>query len=886
MEWETHIVDTELFDAGEIARSMADGAPPLTVYKDQIINANQYLIEAFMAGQPIKDILYKRAWFIDQLLTLAWGTHIANPELALIAVGGYGRRELHPHSDIDIMILTPPRPPSDLKAKVATFVTFLWDIGLEIGSSVRTVKECVAQAKADITVVTNLMESRLITGDTSLYDSMCKLTGPKKIWPTRKFFEAKFSEQQTRHEKYHDTEHNLEPNIKEGPGGLRDIQVIDWVAKRHFGASRLSELLKSHGFLTESEYDVLNSGRAFLWRVRFALHMLAGRREDRLSFDQQRNVAKVFGHESNDNSAIEQFMKTYYRTVRELNLLNEILLQHFQEAIVYAGSREKVKPLNKRFNRRNDFLEASNKGIFRRYPFALLELFLLLQQTPGLKGVRASTIRLIRESIKQIDDNYRDDIRNKSLFIEILKQPRHVGTELRRMHRYGVLCAYMPVFARIEGLMQFDLFHVYTVDEHILFVVSKLRQFTNPEFARQFPLCQEILHTIPKRELLYLAAIFHDIAKGRGGHHSELGAEDAMVFCKKHQLPEFDSKLVAWLVYNHLVMAKTAQRKDLNDPEVINYFATRIGDVMHLQYLYLLTVADICGTNPKLWNSWKSSLLADLYDKTLHALRRGLENPIDKADRVVEVKREALQLLGTSSINGMEIESFWAALGEDYFIRYTPAEIAWQTRAMASTSEDQLPLIAIQPEGDKGGTRIFIYMRDHDNIFSRTTMALDLLRLNIVDARIITSNHGYTLDTFIILEENDELVKGGERTTAIRNKIRQELIHLDQPARTVSRMENRQLKHFPIATTVNFSQDEGNNRTVLEVTTSDRVGLLSRIGMAMESCATRLQNAKISTYGEKVEDIFFITDHNNQMITEPSKLDTLRAAIIDAVDNY
>ncbi|MBF8268876.1 MAG: glnD [Gammaproteobacteria bacterium] len=884
MDWEQHIIDTKLFDAQEFADNLASGATTVAVYKDQIINANQILIENFVAGNPIKDILYKRAWFIDQLLTHAWQTYINSNELALLAVGGYGRRELHPHSDIDIMILTQPRPDPESKANLAMFLTFLWDIGLEVGSSVRTVKECLNQARADITVATNIMESRLITGNQELFDAMCKLTGPDKIWPTRKFFEAKFSEQQTRHQKYDDTEHNLEPNIKEGPGGLRDIQVIDWVAKRHFGARRLREL-KAYGFLTDSEYDALNTGRAFLWRVRFALHMLTGRREDRLSFDQQRNVARVFGYESNDNSAIEQFMKIYYRTVRELNLLNEILLQHFQEAIIYAR-KEKIKPLNKRFNKRNDFLEASNKGIFKRYPFALLELFLLMQQTPGLKGVRASTIRLIRESVNTIDDDFRNDIRNKSLFMEILKQPRFVGTELRRMHRYGVLCAYLPVFAKIEGLMQFDLFHVYTVDEHILFVVRNLRQFTNPDFSRQFPLCGEILQTIPKRELLYLGAIFHDIAKGRGGHHSELGAEDALAFCKKHQLPDFDSKLVAWLVYNHLIMAKTAQRKDINDPEVINYFASRIGDVMHLQYLYLLTVADICGTNPKMWNNWKSSLMAELYNKTLHALRRGLENPIDKADRIAEVKRSALEMLGQAIINGREIEVFWATLGDDYFIRYSPDEIAWQTRAMARTDDDKLPLIAIQQESMKGGTGIFIYMRDHDNIFSRSTLALDHLRLNIVDARIITSNNGYTLDTFIVLEESGEHVKGGERTNAIKEMLLQELTNLDKPIRKISRMEKRQLRNFPIATTVSFSQDESNNRTVMEVIASDRVGLLSRIGMAMESCAISLQNAKIATYGEKVEDIFFITDHDNKMITDQAKLDSLRDTIIDALEHH
>jgi len=884
MQWEQNIIDPNLFDADEFSHNIDAGVAPVVVYKDQIINATQYLIEEFISKKPIKDTLYKRAWFTDQVLTRAWRKTVSYDGLALVAVGGYGRCELHPYSDIDIMILTRPRLAAEVKSQIEAFLTFLWDIGLEVGSSVRTVKECLKAAKADITIVTNIMEARLVTGNQELFDTMCKVTSPKKIWPPRKFFEAKLKEQQIRHKKYDESEHNLEPNIKEGPGGLRDIQVIDWVAKRHFGAKRLSEL-KAHGFLTDSEYEALNSGRAFLWRVRYALHMLTGRREDRLSFDHQRNVAKIFGFESKDNTAIEKFMKQYYRTVRELNLLNEILLQHFQEAIIYARRREKIKPLNKRFNMRNDFLEVNNERIFKRYPFALLEMFLLMQQTQGLKGVRASTIRLVRESISQIDDTFRNDIRNKSLFIEILKQPILVGTELRRMHRYGVLCAYLPVYAEIQGLMQFDLFHVYTVDEHILFVVRNLRRFTDKQFTERFPLCHEIIQNIPKRELLYLAGIFHDIAKGRGGHHSELGAEDALAFCKLHLLPDFDAKLVAWLVYNHLIMSRTAQRMDLNDPEVINRFAGRIGDQMHLQYLYLLTVADICGTNPKMWNTWKNSLLADLYHKTVNALDRGLENPIDKSDRILEVKREAMQLIG-SRFNHEDIEAFWTTLGDDYFIRYGAREIAWQTRSMCRTKDEKLPLVAIQPKSVTGVTGIFIYMPDHDNIFSRVTLALDSLRLNIVDARIITSKNGYTLDTFTVLEESGEVVKTRERANIIKEVLRKDLTNLDAPPRKITRAEKRLLRNFPIATSVTFSQDRSNSRTVMEVVATDRVGFLSRVGMAMESCETSLQGAKIATYGEKVEDIFFITDHKNKMITDKKKLDELREAIIDALENH
>ncbi len=581
MQWQEGIADPQLFDAEHFQHPLDDSASALKAYKQALQSGKEYLIDQFESGGSIKDILYRRAWLIDQLLTSVWQNTISSENVSLVAVGGYGRGELHPCSDIDLMILTPPRIDRTLKQEIEQFLTFLWDIGLEVGHSARSVKDCFNAARADITVATNLMEARLITGTEKLFHDMCKATGPKKIWPSRKFFQAKWAEQIERYRKYDGTEHKLEPNIKEGPGGLRDIQVVDWVAKRHFSASRLSELV-DHNFLTLDEYKILADGREFLWRVRFALHTQTGRHEDRLLFDHQRNVARAFGYDTKDNSGVEQFMKVYHRTVRELGRLNEMLLQHFQEAIIYAKRREKIKPINKRFQIRNDFIEVCDNRVFKRWPFALLELFLLIQQNDRVKGVRASTIRLVRESIHLIDDKYRNDLRNQSLFLEIIRQPRRVGHELRRMHRYGVLSAYLPEFSVIEGLMQFDLFHVYTVDEHTLFVVRNMRLFEHGEHSDKFPLCQQILKEIPKQELLYLAGMFHDIAKGRGGSHADLGAEDALRFCHNHKLPEFDCRLVAWLVRNHLLMTKTAQRKDINDPEVINHFASKVGDIMHL----------------------------------------------------------------------------------------------------------------------------------------------------------------------------------------------------------------------------------------------------------------------------------------------------------------
>ena len=873
----------ELFDRQTFIRELKQTRQPLNLFKQARITGHQLLNEAFVAGLPIKTLVKQRAWLVDQLLTLAWEHIITNDEVALVAVGGYGRGELHPASDIDLLILIKSRRNKPANQSIEKFLVFLWDIGLEVGHSVRTIKDCINEAKNDITVATNLMESRLLAGNEAIYNEMCKQTGPRKIWPTKKFFEAKLREQIERHKKYDNSEHKLEPNIKEGPGGLRDIQVIGWVVKRHFGADTLKELV-THEFLTEDEYRILDAGQSLLWRIRYALHYITGHREDRLLFDYQRSVAELFGFRAQDNSGVAQFMKMYYRTVREMNVLNEILLQHFQEAIIYAKRREKIKPINRRFQIRNNFLEATSNNVFKRYPFALLELFLLIQQNPAIEGVRASTIRLIRNHTNLIDREFRQDIRNRSLFMEIIRHPRHVGHELRRMHRYGILSKYLPAFGNIEGLMQFDLFHIYTVDEHILFVVRNLRLFSISEKAREYADYNKLLSTLPKPELLYLAGLFHDIAKGRNGDHSVLGAKDAIKFCKLHGLSDYDAKLVGWLVEHHLLMSKTAQRMDLSDPENITRFAEIMRDRNHLNYLYLLTVADIQGTNPALWNNWKEALLADLYQKTLLALRRGLENPIGKKARIEETKKAALELIKHKKKTTLDINLLWKSLGDDYFIRYSADEIAWHTETISKMTDMEKPLIMVREQTARGGTEVFVYMKNRDKIFAATTRTLDKLGFTIMDARIITAENDYTLDSYTILEKNGDIVMGKQRREELIKSLQHVLTTLDQFTGKITRIKSRQLKHIVIPTRITFTPDEKNNRNIMEVVTLDRPGILSRIGMALNFCGARLQGAKIATYGARVEDIFFITDRKNKIITDPIKFECLRNSISSSLD--
>jgi [protein-PII] uridylyltransferase len=876
------IADKSLFDKTHFSKSLKQQAP-LPLFKQALKQGFCYLQDKFKSGEDIEIIVRQQGWLIDQLLIFAWQQYIESEDLCLIAVGGYGRNELLLSSDIDLMVLHKPRLKKEIEQQLQMFLTFLWDFGLEVGHSVRTVKECKAEAKRDITVITNIMESRFIFGNEKLHDDMRKVTAANKIWPVKKFFEAKLEEQQHRHDKYSDTTNKLEPNIKESPGGLRDIQMISWVAERQFGDLNIKTLIQQK-FLTRDEYKALKNGQNFLWRVRFALHMVTKRREDRLLFENQRKVSELLGFKGKENKGIEDFMKVYFKTTGEINRLNEMLLQHFSEEIVYKKRKEKVVAINSRFQKRNDFIEVVNKNIFRKYPFALLEIFLLMQQDPKIKGVRASTIRLIRKHLDLIDAYFRKDITNRSLFLEIIKQPNQVGHKLMMMHRYGILSAYLPAFGKIEGLMQFDLFHIYTVDEHILNVIQNMRLFGTDEYKERFPICNGITKIIPKLELLYLAGLFHDIAKGRGGDHATLGIKDAKSFCKLHGLSNYDTELVCWLVENHLVMSQVAQREDLDDPAVIMKFANLVQNQTRLHYLHILTVADIFGTNPELWNNWRGMLITSLYQRTLHLLRRDEnEDPVLKKDWIANLKKDALSLIDFDTCPKKNVLNLWKKVEDDYFLRHTADEIAWQTQGVLKHKDKNTPLVLVNKKTSRGNSLIFVHMPNSKNIFSTSTRAIEKLGLNIVDARIITSNNGFILDTFAVLESDYKGIKTEERCNEIKSRIKKALTSIKEKPEPASWIENRQIKNFKLPNLVKFETDKKNNRTVMEVNTIDRPGVLSRISMAMDSCGANLQGAKIATYGERVEDIFYLVDDENNAIDNPIKLECLESSILETL---
>ncbi|WP_432471904.1 [protein-PII] uridylyltransferase [Amphritea sp. HPY] len=884
--------DETLFSAAEFESALTESDSPIPVFKQTLNDAQDKMNERFRNGEDIRKLIYGRAWLIDQLLLQAWGL-FDWPDArhyALLAVGGYGRGELHPRSDVDLLIMLDNVKDDTVQESISGFLTLLWDINLDIGSSVRTIDECYEEAMNDITIATNLIESRPLVGNEDLHIQMYLRVTSEGAWSDKEFFIAKVEEQRGRHDKTNDTEYNLEPNLKNSPGGLRDLQTIGWVAKRHFGATYIRDLV-DHGFVTESELETLNKGELYLWTVRYALHMLCNRREDRLLFDHQRTLAEFFGYTDSDGAlAVEQFMVKYYRIAKAMSEFNNMLLQYFDEVILRGEEKQAIEPLNNRFNLHNGFIKAAHPKVFEHHPFAMMEMFVLLAQHDEIKGVRASTIRLIRDNRHRIDDDFRSDIRNVSLFMELLKQENKVSTELKRMNRYGILGLYLPEFGRIVGQMQHDLFHIYTVDAHILKVIQKIRQFRHSDYREKFPIAHRIINQLPKLELIYVAGLYHDIGKGRGGDHSELGAEDVIHFCERHHLGRWDTHLVQWLVRSHLLMSMTAQRKDISDPDVIHHFALQVRDIVHLDYLYILTVADINATNHTLWNSWRATLMRQLYTDTKRALRRGLENPINKEDRIEQIQNEAMAILKRKGYRETEILEFWSMLGEDYFLPEQPQHIAWQTQAILEHGDSDLPLVMIRKTSYRafeGATEIFIYTKDSHNLFAAAASALDQLHLNIQDARIMVADNNQALNTYTVLtEDNLPLPDDDVYLDQIQLSLIEELDDPDDFPAIIQRRIPRQMKLFAYPTQVNLSTDPNTLLTTLEVITPDRPGLLARLGGIFVDFGISVRKAKIASIGERVEDYFFISDDQGQPISDPNICLQLQDAICQQLDEH
>ena len=866
-----------------------DSAPvDVAGLKRRISKAEDVLAKRFWEGEDVETLVRERSGFIDAFLAEIWQHWFEyKHDIALLAIGGYGRGELHPYSDIDLLILVKNNRLKD--SDIEHFVQLLWDLKLDIGHSVRTVRECRSEATKNVSVVTSLYERRYLAGSQALATKLSRFLDRKSFWPSSRFFAAKQAEQAVRHARFDHVEYDLEPNIKGSPGGLRDIQTISWICQRHLGTSDLTELTRS-GFLTKLECDLLKDGRRFLWKVRFGLHLLAARREDRLLFHHQRELAKRFGYVGSEGLlAVETFMNDYYRRVLELREVNDILFQHFEEATAQRSRRPRIEIVNPRFQVHNEYIEVTSDEVFTLHPPALIEIFLIMANRTDIAGVRATTIRLIREHLDLIDGSFRRNPEVTKLFIELLKAPYTLVSQLTRMRRYGVLGRYIPEFGRVIGQMQHDLFHIYTVDAHTMMVIRNMRRFHQGTTRDDFPVAWRTANNLPKIELLYIAGLFHDIGKGRGGNHSALGATDVTEFCERHNLPPADIELVAWLVSNHLEMSTTAQRKDIHDPEVVIEFAQKVGSEERLEYLYTLTVADINATNPTLWNSWRATLMRHLYLETKKALRRGLSNPILRSDYINDCKATAYSILAEQGTTVGTAELIWNDPGQDFFLRHSGVQIANITNEIANHDPDNGPLITVLDVvgevSSEGATEIFLYCPNRAHLFADSVVALDHLGLHVVDASIATSANDFCFNSYIVLEDDSNPVRKSERKREVYESLRHALTQGTRPSSSPPRKISRRLKQFVTRTKVIITNPNDSAESILQIVSSDRQGLLSMIGSLFVELGIVVHQARITTLGERVEDVFHISDVEGNPIRDRTRINEIVSRLEERIDS-
>ncbi|AOA58449.1 [protein-PII] uridylyltransferase [Acinetobacter larvae] len=866
----------------------ADDIQAITPWRIQV---EQQLEQAFDQKTPIRDILLARTQSIDEALSLLWQHAQLDDSLALFAVGGYGRREMLPCSDVDIMILSEQELSTTQQQQVSDFISTLWDVGhFKPGTSVRTIQSCFEQATQDLTIATTLIEARLICGNPHLAKWPRRVVS--QTWTDKTFYDAKMQEQAKRHAQHNNTESNLEPDIKNAPGGIRDINQIGWIAKRHFRVNRIYDLVHL-GFISEFELHVLEDAENFLWEIRHYLHRMTKRDENRLLFDYQREIAAKFGYsrseEQHPNYPIEQFMKRYYRTAQQVSTLNELLLAYFSESVIaprLPNYERQIENINAHFKLVDGKLAVQHHKIFAENPSSILEIFYILANRPEIQGIRARTLRLLILAAKRIDQAYRDNPQHQALFMQIMRSPYRLYETLLAMKRYGVLGNYIPAFGHILGLMQYDLFHIYTVDAHTLLLIRNLNRFKEPEFAKDYPLVSSVFQRLLRRDIVLVAALFHDIAKGRGGDHSELGAADALAFCHQHGFNERDSNIVAWLIRNHLLMSLTAQKKDISDPDVVKAFSEQLGDIEHLNYLYCLTVADINATNPKLWNSWRSSLMRQLYSHARDVIRMGLGRPVDYQMHIEETKFSASELL-VNDFSFDQVDQVWRDLGEEYFLKESANEIAWHTRSILEHGDNPAPLVMIRAHrtAAQDAVQIFIYTQDKPNLFATTVAILDRMNLDVQDARIITAEKAFSLDTYVVLDRFGTLLTDPERKDHVQQALVQALSHSDQYPGVMERRIPRQLRHFEIENKVEISRLDDLQQHQVEIATLDQPGLLAKIGGLFMMQGLDIHSARIATLGERAEDIFFVTKQHAQMMSDAEAqrfAEQLKAALDEA----
>ncbi|WP_417688747.1 [protein-PII] uridylyltransferase [Pseudidiomarina sp.] len=858
---------------------------PITVAagRDCLARYQEWSAEAFVTAD-IESLLTDRAAFIDELLRRLWQQlELPQHGIALIAVGGYGRGTLHPHSDIDLLFLFDGKLIPSTEERIRQYIQLLWDLRLDVGHSVRTISDCAREAKADASVATSLLEQRFIVGDADQEQLLRQFLHTEFPWSSDQFYQAKLAEQNERHQHFHGTGYNLEPNIKSSPGGLRDIQTIGWIAKRHFH-TQSDESLVQYNFISAAELLELREHQEFLWRIRFALHLEADKKEDRLLFDYQPAVAARLGYRESGKAAVEAMMKDFFNAMVGVSELNDMLLQFFAQTILSDAKELKRYPINDQFKVLGESIAAQHDDVFRE-PRALLDFFLAIAEHPEIRYVRAHTIRLLRNARRELTHPLSDIPECRELFMQLLRHPRGCGLAFKLMHKHKIMAHYLPQWAQIVGQMQFDLFHAYTVDEHTYRLVRNLYRYNSPEAEEEFPLCAKIIANMAKPELLYLAGIFHDIAKGRGGDHSELGEHDARNFGLQHGLDDDDTDLVAWLVRQHLFMSVTAQKRDIHDPEVIEEFATKMGSQQRLDYLYCLTVADIRATNSSLWNNWKATLLENLYLATQRYLEQQQPSPQrEMRQRIHQHQQHAMALLLSAGFEVQEIQELWSRFTADYFLRHQPEQIAWHSQYIINvTDDDLLPLILVGDENRQGTTELFIYHLEHEHLFAEVAAVLDHQNLSIHDAQILATRDGFVMDTFVVLQEDGEPLTDARRIEALKQELH-DVLRGRSPAPNTQRRLPRRLRSFQVQTKVEFVPAKNARRTAFELTALDRPGLVAQVAKVLQALDLNILTAKITTVGEQAEDLFIVATESNTALDEQQRTE-LREQIIATLDH-
>ena len=841
------------------------GPAPVGTVRERFLEGKVALLEHFRAGRPTAPaatrLVRGLTRHVDATLIGLWEQAGMPAGAALLAVGGYGRGELFPHSDVDVLVLLPPTHAlggaqgavsiAQAGRAIEQFITACWDSGLEIGSSVRTVDECIAESRRDVTVQTALLESRFVCGSRRVFAAF--RVANTNAMDARAFLVAKSLEMRQRHQKFEDTPYSLEPNCKESPGGLRDLQTVIWVA-RAAGLGKNWNELAANGLITAFEVKQLQRNEGLLKLIRARLHLVAGRREDRLVFDLQTAVAESFGYRSTTSTrASEVLMRRYYWAAKAVTQLNQILMLNIEERV--NGSQDApMRPIDERFLDRAGMLEVASDDLYERDPHAILGTFLAYQRTPGIKGLSARTLRALYNARELMGAAFRSDPVNRALFLQILQEPRGQTHAFRLMNQTSVLGRYLWVFRRIVGQMQHDLFHVYTVDQHIIMVLRNVRRFFIPEHAHEYTFCSQLASQFDKPWILFVAALFHDVAKGRGGDHSELGAAEARRFCRDHGIGREDAALIEFLVLNHLLMSRVAQKEDLSDPEVIEAFVERVGIERRLTTLYLLTVADIRGTSPKVWNAWKGKLLEDLYRLSLRALGGAKPN----MDAEIEARKlEARHMLNLVSLpTGIET-ALWSTLEISYFARHDAGEIAWHARVLHPHVRSEVPVVRarLSPLGE--GLQVLVYAPDQPDLFARICGYFDGAGFNILDAKVHTSRSGYAMDTFQVISPHIEM-HYRDLIALVETQLGAALTATGPLPEPRKGRVSRRVKSFPVTPRVTLHPDERAQRWLLGVSASDRTGLLYAIARVLARHRINLQLAKITTLGERVEDTFLV----------------------------